>query len=552
VSSIKKDYYILILFVLSLIFTNELIYLFFNISIGPDFTVYSSYFDYFFLEDKTATREQGLFYFYLQSISAKLTFQNFSLDYSKFFLHKSIQQINSLIYIYGLLGYYFLLNKFNFKKKNIYLTLIFLNFFPLTFALRMTLKPEILAFSLLPWLLYFLELYLEKNKFQYLFFTIPYIAIIATSKGSIFVICALFVCFGYLIKIYKKNIKYFFIFVVLVLVSIFSLNYENLESGGNSLFNIRSGAGEEITEEALRYDNKASVSFAYKVNMFNLFTSPIKHNHKDSFISITLLDTFDDYFDLYWNNNDTLFNKDRLEIVELEKSNLIQSPKLNDQKNKLTVFVQKDTDLYLRPTVALIISILFYTVLIKNIFTSKKYRYFLSAPIFGAFLLIVHVISGFPKNNFDPTKGDTLKPFYYSFLICLAFVFLVINLLEKRGFYSILLIPYIIFMLFLFGFPKELDNQRNALLDVNSESTICEINNFFISEYKESTNCSSNLIGNDKDLFVKFSKKIVNVPINLFFLVFLLFSNLYLIYESNYLGSAFKKLPLKINKNNKE
>ena len=360
--------------------------------------------------------------------------------------------------------------------------------------------------------------------------------------------CGCFIVFGYLLKIYKTNSKYFIIFALLAMTSIFYLNYENIQSGGRSLFNIASGAGEEISLDASKYDNKASIDFVYKVDMFDLFTNPIKHVHKDSFISITVLDTFNDYFDLYWNNNDSLFFQDRIEFIELEESQFIKSPKINETENKLTIFVQKETDLYLRSTLGFIIGLLFYFLLLKNIISNKKYRYFLASPIFGILVLLIHVISGYPKNNFDPMTGDTLKTYYYSFLLCLGFVFLIIKMLEENKYFSLLLIPYIILMLFMFGFPKEIGNQKNILVDVNKESSICELNRLYIQNDLNTNYCSNYETGSDKDQFIKFSNKINHPWINVFFLLLLLLTNLYLIYNSNYLRETFEKLALKINK----
>ena len=45
--------------------------------------------------------------------------------------------------------------------------------------------------------------------------------------------------------------------------------------------------------------------------MFKMLSSPIKHNHADSFIGITLLETTGDYFDLYWDNDATEFFENR-------------------------------------------------------------------------------------------------------------------------------------------------------------------------------------------------------------------------------------------------
>ena len=57
------------------------------------------------------------------------------------------------------------------------------------------------------------------------------------------------------------------------------------------------------------YNFKAPISIIYKTDMYELLSSPIKHDHADSFIGITLLETSGDYFDLYWDNDATDFLK---------------------------------------------------------------------------------------------------------------------------------------------------------------------------------------------------------------------------------------------------
>lgn len=550
--SIKITKVFFVLSIISLFFTNELIYLFFNNTFSPDFATYSSYFNYFFGDFDTIKREQGLFYFFVQSLFAKYNYLNFELDYGDLFLHKSTLQANILFYIYGLLGYFLLLRKIGVSKKNIFITFIFLNFFPLTFALRMTLKPEVVAFAFLPWIIYLIEMYLDSRNLKFLIFSVPYIAILSTSKASIFIICFLFLGFFYTFKLLNTNFKFFIIFALTTIVSIGLLTFENSKAGSLYLFNIASGSAEDIEIDAARYDNKADIKFAYKVDLFKLATSPIKDVHKDSFISITLLDTFGDYFGLYWNNNASLFFKDRLEIIDLEKSNLIKGPEVDSVNNQIIFYVQNETDLYLRQTISLIFGFAFYFLLIKNIFSNKKFKKFFIAPFFGSVAILIHVISGFPKNNFDPLKGDTLKPYYYSFLVCLAFVFLIIKLLENNKKFIFFLVPYIFFTLVILGFPKNLENQIDYIIYKSSESAICEIDNIFILKKFNSNYCSNyQNIENKKD-YGMYENRLKIPIINLIFMFFIFTSNLKLLYDSNYLVDKRKKLPFIIkNKTNK-
>ena len=241
----------------------------------------------------------------------------------------------------------------------------------------MTLKPEIVAFAFLPWIIYLIEMYLSSRNLKFLIFSVPYIAILSTSKASIFIICFLFLGFFYTFKLLNTNYKFFIIFALTTIVSIGLLTFENSKAGSLYLFNIASGSAEDIEIDAARYDNKADIKFAYKVDLFKLATSPIKDVHKDSFISITLLDTFGDYFGLYWNNNASLFFQDRLEIIDLEKSNLIKGPEVDSVNNQIIFYVQNETDLYLRQTISLIFGFAFYFLLIKNIFSNKKFKKFL-------------------------------------------------------------------------------------------------------------------------------------------------------------------------------
>lgn len=517
-----------IIFFSSIIFTNKLIFLFFDITNSPDFTSYFSYIDFFFLNIDSVQREQGLFYFYLISASIKFFNTFFIFSETTFLLNKAIYTMNNLIYLYGLIGYYFLLRNFNFSKKIIFISLTFLNFFPVALTLRMTLKPEIVAFAFIPWLILFFEKYLKTKKIFFLFFNVPFISLLLTSKGSIAVITGVFFVILYLKKLILSNKKYFLYFFIFSIAVTFLINFENNTFGVDNIFNIKSGVGENISLDASKYNNKASPSISYRVNLFKLFTSPIKDEHSDSLLAIILLDTFGDYFNLYWNNNDSLFLKNRKEIINTEITDELKFAYF-DKDSILIIPVQKETDLYLRPTISLFMGILFFLLLIINVFKNAKYKYFLSSPIIGILIILIHVISGIPKNNFDPNTGDTLKPYYYSYFLCLALVFLVLNYLDYNFKISISLLPYVFLILFIIGFPKDISLQKDKLLEINQNSFMCSINKNLIEHDSSYAECKVSYNHEKIQNIPNFSNKIFNPIFNLLNLILIIVISTYYI-----------------------
>ena len=68
------------------------------------------------------------------------------------------------------------------EVSNIYLSLALLNFFPPMIGMRVTMKPEILSFSLLIWIIYFIEMNLEYKKQKYLYSSIILFGFVLTFK----------------------------------------------------------------------------------------------------------------------------------------------------------------------------------------------------------------------------------------------------------------------------------------------------------------------------------------------------------------------------------
>ena len=155
----EKLFYIF--FFISLIWLKEINYLFYDINESPDFKKYFVYFEHFFSNNPT-NHEHGLSYYYLQSLHLNTFFSN--QPNLEFALHKSVSDVNFYLFVVGLIGIYKLFKFFKFSNKSIALTLLFLNFFPPAISLRLVFKPEILAFSLFPWIIYLLEKFKKQSR----------------------------------------------------------------------------------------------------------------------------------------------------------------------------------------------------------------------------------------------------------------------------------------------------------------------------------------------------------------------------------------------------
>ena len=530
-NKLESFYFLILLF--SILWLKEISYLFYNTLESPDINKYFIYFDHFF-NNQTTNKEHGLMYYYLQSLNYSLfysDFQNFDL-----FIHKSIQQVNFYIFIFGLTGYFYLLRFFNFTLNVIYPTLLFINFFPPSISMRLVFKPEILAFALLPWIIYLLEKYLDSKDIKNLIFSIPLIVSIISIKGNVLVIISIYLFISYFrifINVPKKSLIYL---SLVVLISFITLSLENNSANGKTILDIQSGSAIEEN-----YNFKAPRSIVYKTDMYGLISSPIKHNHADSFIGITLLEISGDYFDLYWDNNATEFFKNRKKIFTFVQSNEIKKPELDKTSSSVIIYQQRMTDVYLYETIGLLLSIFLFYFLIIEALKKSVFRKFLLASFLGMAVLLFHSITGVPKNNFDPLVGDTFKPLYYSFVLIFSFAILVAVLLSKKQRRIIYLGIYCSLIVFILGFPKS--NEFKANLDMTQKieaSIYCPVEKLIYLDNNnfDSLNCNPDhpvVIANSGNGL--YSNEIQLKPINLMFIFLNLISVLYVI--SNY------KLPRK-------
>ena len=139
----KRQYKEIISFftlVVSTIFTKELTFLHYNTTSGPDFDKYFVYLEQnSYLFDITG-REQGIFYYYLNSLNFYRYNEVITSDNFFYYLDKSIQELNFCFCIF-INCFYFSLIQFGFKKRDVSIALI-INFFPLSIAIRMVFKPK--------------------------------------------------------------------------------------------------------------------------------------------------------------------------------------------------------------------------------------------------------------------------------------------------------------------------------------------------------------------------------------------------------------------------
>ncbi len=470
----KRNILSFVALVVSIIWMKEVNYLYYNSIDSPDFDRYFIYLKHFSDVSIEINREHGLLYYYLHYI-------NYFFRYNEFtnvdlFFHKSIQETNFYIYIFGLIGYYKLLKYFNFKNSSIFLTFIFINFFPIAIALRIVFKPEILAFSLLPWIIYCVEKYKSIKDIRYAILSIPLLVGCLTLKGNVLVVVSIYLFFTYFSILFSSNKKHVFIFFT-IFISIFSIvTFENLNTSNKNILNLQSGSAEEAFGET--YNNKAPAKIVYNTNLYNLVSSPVKHYHADSFIGITLLETTGDYFDLYWDNDSSNYFKSRKEYIEFTTSKEISPPSINSGNKKLTIYLQENENIYVYESIGLMVSLVFYFLLFKYILIEKKYRRFLIAIFFGMVVLLFHSITGIPENNFDPNIGDTLKPLYYSFVFLLSTIFLVVNMVDKSKKSKLYLVLYVLLIILIIGIPKTTSEDLNQDLSYYIEySEYCEVKN---------------------------------------------------------------------------
>ena len=480
----------LFIYLITLYLSKEICLLMFNVIDSPDFYKYFEYIRYFFYESEQTNLSQGNFYYILQSWGLYFFSHSISENNAAMIINNSVQAVNFFLYIIAQIGLYNLLRFFQIERNTILLTLSLLNFFPLMIALRITMKSEILVLAFLPWIILLIEIFLKTKKSTYLFIAVPMLALVILSKGVAFGAISIFLLLIYIKKLIFINKK------LLLFLTIFFISLSSLLLIEDS--NINNQNLLEPTHED-KYNNLAPISTIYKIEIKDFVNTPFKHNQSNSFIGITLLDTFGDYFDLYWNNDSSNFFKNRKQLIIYESDNSKILPTFSMQDKIFTVYGSKSDSSYansgdyLRDTLSWVLALLFYFLILKISLEKNKIRKFFIGPFIGMSLLLITSITGFPVKNYDVNISDTLKPFYYSYFVILSFAFVCVYFFKKNFFTKLFFFPLILSFLFILGFPKASNEEfENKVSLTNSYSTFCEVNNIYfkIMDY-EVTDCSS-------------------------------------------------------------
>lgn len=460
------------IFIFSLLATNSFINLYLKVTDSPDWGKYARVLGFFIGGAPTTQTDQGLLYYFIIHIFNLFNFDKLnpnSLELSWQFYNHYIHFGNFFIYLFGLVGYYKLILQYEIDKEKAYFILSVINIFPPTIMLRIFMKPELLAFSLLPYIIFLINIFKMTNDLKYLYIAALPISLILISKGSIFAMTLILLFFMLFREVRIIGIKTFSKFLLLLFIIFSMLIVES------SILNDRNFLSHNTEEN---YLNKADLSLIYNLNL-NLFSNKTYESgaQSNSLIGIVISDTFGDYFDVFWDYDSSKANLNRIELISKSDTN-IYFIKIFDNTIKIGgigyYFSQLD---YFRSLIGILLTVLFYNSLIKTSLKTTYNKIYLLAPFIGILVLTLNSF-GIPSLNYDPLKSDTLKSHYYGFLLVISLIYLLIYNLKNINFKNIFtLFLYSVLFFFILGFPKNVDNYYHKLIyDDNLISPFCEIN----------------------------------------------------------------------------
>ena len=483
--NLKKQIYPSIHFI-SLFFSFLISELYFFSAKGVDFPRYKVYLEYFQGNISQTTQNQGLLYYYSNYLMMLIKQSSLTSINNDLFLNTSIQTTNILFYLCGVLGLYKLLKIYGYNSEGIYISLSVLHFVPKIIEMRVLMKPEIIAFAFLPWIIISCEKYFNNKEQKYLILSILPLSLLMTSKPSIAGMVCLFLFIKFYNKITLSLIKESWMILLLLIILCLGLSFENYSANEVHIF-------DTLNEEGGYLDNTASVNFLFKINQEELYYSPEFGYHNNSLLGITFLDTFGDYYKVNLRSEDNYFTYyERNPFSNFQDSNGFNYGKFSRN--------------YLELTFAL----LFYIAIFLTFKRNKKISLFVISPLIGVFVLLLNAYGVIGK-NFDPLTGDTLKTSYYAFFIAISFIFLLCELNKKfQPLGKLFSIMLIIIFLFLLGFPKSdykiINSNLNEKVIVSS---LCRPMSLLLNEVKGSDcsnvvklTCEYNLLSiNPKNIF---------------------------------------------------
>ena len=480
---ITNNYFKVFVFFLIYIYIFIINNLFYTSTYSADYQKYVVYLEYFYGFINYTNLDQGSLYYSLVAITLNFFSQFTSPTTLQFDISFSIQFTNNLLILFGLLGVYKLLNQLEIKFNNSILILIIVNFFPPLQSLKLAMKPEILIFSLLPWLIFLLKNYLDDENHISLIVAIIPTVLIGLSKGTGFAITSLFLLYVFFEILIKLNLKQFLGIFVIFVIFLTPIMYENYEVN-NTHFLTR----KDITEN---YKNRASLDILLKNDRGKTFQTPFGEIDISTVFGVTLLDTFDDHFLLDWNKDVSLFKKHRKDLLIPYDGEQILSIDLNNREIQYNG-IFKNSIINLRVYLGIILTFIFYILLFRFRHEKKINKKIVRSPILGIFILYFHSL-GIPQEDFDPLVADTFKTFYYSPFLVISFIFILSKLLDNINRQTIVItIIFIFSTLHINGFPKKDSSEYYGFLDeLNQNNVLCEINSLIIFDIKNSSKCTN-------------------------------------------------------------
>ena len=489
-------------------------YLTYDIVESPDFEKYYRYFQYYSGEISNTDLDQGHSYFfftYLASLLVSMLIPDISMNE---ILNISIHFANSVIYLIGIIGIYKLLIVKKFEKNITFSLLVVTTFLPASIILRITFKPELLVFSLICWVVFYIDKYSNFSKPKDALIVVILLSIIMTTKISttlmVLTFIGLIIIFDYRSLLNKRNIK----FLILLFIISAALFIENGQHNEKYLH--------QVTHNE-NYDNQAPLEFFTSINYKDLKNNPDRYFHSDSFISITLFDTFNDFFYLYWNSEYTELNQERkkfFKIVSVQDNSPLKI-RYSQDLDEYTLFGDFDERWrdarYVDETrmrFSFITSILFYVLLVVCGIIFRQSRIFILSTLIGLITVTFSSAGFFGTNNYDPLVGDSVKVYYYSFFVVISFIFILSEIFKRVNVGKFLFLGFTnLIFLFFIGFPFSFsDETKNNLNYKNSNLPMCEINqpiikNFYSLEYDE-LNCEKTFTEEEKFYPIRYLEKI--------------------------------------------
>ena len=457
--------------------------LFYTSTFSADYQKYIIYLEYFYNYSNFSFLDQGTAYYAIVAIVLNFFSQYTSPATLQFDISFAIQLTNNLLILLGLFGIYNLTKQLEVDKAKMLNILIIINFFPPLQSLKLSMKPEVLVFALLPWLIFLLKQFLEEEKKLYVFAAIIPFALIITTKGTGLVISGLFILYTFFEIIKKLGLKQIIVLTLISFFVILPLLVENTNIN-NNLFLERT----DVTEN---YKHKASIDILYKNTQGKRVSSPIGSLQTSTVLGVTLLDTFDDYFLLNWNKDVSLFKKFRKNIIEPNKD--VQLIKV-DFKNREILYngPLKNSIQNLRIYLGLIFTVVFYILILRYKDKETVNKRIVLSPIIGILVLYIHSL-GVPYEDFDPLVADTFKTFYYSPFLIISFSFLLAKYFKNNKKNISILLIFLISSLYIYGFPKKDSSEYLGNIDeLNRNNVLCELNIYIINDLKQNKDSCTN------------------------------------------------------------